>query len=53
MTLFHKILNFFLAFFVNLLYIVAFAQTQKINVFWKVQNLANLELFLFYQSGNF
>ena len=33
--------------------IVAFAQTQKINVFWKVQSLAYLEPFLFYQSGDF
>ena len=33
--------------------IVEFAQTQKVNVFWKFQSLAYLELFLFYQSGNF
>ena len=32
---------------------VEFAQTQKVNVFWKFQSLAYLELFLFYQSGNF
>ena len=33
--------------------IVTFAQTQKINVFWKVLSLAYLEPFLFYQSGDF
>ena len=33
--------------------IVEFAQTQKVNVFWKFQSLAYLELFLFHQSGNF
>ena len=33
--------------------IVTFAQTKQIYVFWKVQSLAYLEMFLFYQYVDF